>query len=137
MKAMVLLLAISVFSGCGGPSFSGPPTVDQEKALSIVWEQAYGMERESRPTAITWWAQDGCGEDYAMNGVTLTNYCAKGEWITSGHIYVRWAGNFHASFFAEELAMWRDYLLTSNQTETEESIHIAEEANAKLAAVGL
>lgn len=117
MRAMLLLAAMAC--GCANQATPepviGPSPVSQEAALGIVWEGVYGMERESRPTSITWWKADGCGEEQSFAG-TIEGLCASDSEGGNGDIYMRWEGSISASTFSRALVMWRQYLMTGAMT---------------------
>jgi len=142
MRGFLLALTI-VSGGCAqAPRHAavGPSALDQETALEIVWENAYGMERASRPASIRWWPTNGCHEDLDVTGFTEADpgICAADSESSTGNIYIRWEGSFAASNFARALVMWRQYLMTGTMTKPSEGdLELISIANDNLKTAGL
>jgi hypothetical protein len=114
--------------GCGGPleRLTGPSYADEERAYQLVWEGAYGMERESRPPTV--WL------DECANPEPRTE-CIIADLSPAGEVSIVWREGrqgpprITGTFWPEMLANWRTVLLTGRRGEPDgEMVKAAREA---------
>lgn len=126
-----VILAIPVLvAGCG--SAVGPSQQDDERAYAVVWEGAFGMERESRPVLDYWWPPGECSKDLGGGAhLAIPGACVESTVdAPSGHMRIVWRGSFSASDWSYALAEWREYLMTGEMPEPSQGV--VAEGNAAL-----
>jgi hypothetical protein len=118
-RPMVGMLAIYLItSGCVARPLAGPPDGVEVTALdpmAIVWEQSYGMTRESRPDVIL---HDECRLDDHGAGqrrsVSISEGCVAAIVYETGMVELQMAAKPSDSLLAFALQEWKAFLLTSD-----------------------
>jgi hypothetical protein len=129
-----LLFAFAAVTGCGASGLEriGPALGDEDLAYRLVWEGAYGMERESRPP--TQWIPD------CLNPAPRAE-CVIADLDPDGSLSVSWMDSRLGSPrigntpWPEMLGSWRTYLLTGKRGDADADLTKA--ARIALAQAGL
>jgi hypothetical protein len=112
-KAMALLLLLA---GCAERPIQQPDVEQQDLALATVWDDAYGMERGSRPR-IVWLDAGRCDQtlaDEPQGTLSDLDNCVEDSADSRGVVEVVWRGSFSGSKFSKALAKYRAWLLNGN-----------------------
>lgn len=110
---MRFLVGVALFL-VGGCSAAPLPVDNEERAMSLVWEASYGMERESRPRVELF--DDVCrtssGIDSRQRAATVwLGGCLRAAVGNDGLVQIHREPTIAASDFAHSLGMWRQWLL--------------------------
>jgi hypothetical protein len=126
---LVVLVLLFVAVGC---SAEGVPVAAPD-AMSIVWEETYGMDRATRPDVVF---HDECrvSDGAGPRATTIGHGCVQAIVYADGRIEIQSAPLFSTSTFAFALDQWKQMLLTSEfRTDGVE----VQRANNNLRAAGL
>lgn len=134
MRYFVAVAMLAVV-GCGG--FTPPSSVEEDKALTITWEQTLQLEKKSRPM-LRWLSPNSCEPS---PGSKAASVCVESEVSDDDDtkpatVTTVWRGSFSDSQFAAGLEMLRERYLTGAYP-VQENADIVTAANAALSAAGL
>lgn len=105
----VLVAALLLFGGCAADAVPA----DGPDPMAIVWEQTYGMERESRP-AVTWHDECRTADGTGNRATSIESGCVISIVYDDGAIELQRAGRISDSAFALALEQWREWLTASS-----------------------
>lgn len=130
----LVVVAILTVAGCGG--FAPPSAEEDDKALTIVWEQTLQLEKESRPI-LKWLPLDSCGHSRpGVASACIESEVSDDDDTKPGIVTTVWRGSYSGSQFAAGLEMLRERYLTGAYP-VQENAGIVGAANDALAAAGL